>query len=84
MAKDELLRIENIGGKQMWVGELAGDLKILQAQYKKAVQDGINEGMTKAQAQKRAAFDIKTQIDEMAVYRQWGDMHKNLLYMAVS
>ena len=83
-AKDELLRIENIGGKQMWVGELAGDLKILQAQYKKAVQDGINEGMTKAQAQKRAAFDIKTQIDEMAVYRQWGDMHKNLLYMAGS
>ena len=83
-AKDELLRIENIGGKQMWVGELAGDLKILQAQYKQAVQDGINEGMTKAQAQKRAAFDIKTQIDEMAVYRQWGDMHKNLLYMAGS
>ena len=83
-AKDELLRIENIGGKQMWVGELAGDLKILQAQYKKAVQDGINEGLTKAQAQKRAAFDIKTQIDEMAVYRQWGDMHKNLLYMAGS
>lgn len=83
-AKDELLRIENIGGKQMWVGELAGDLKILQAQYKKAVQDGINEGMTKAQAQKRAAFDIKTQIDEMVVYRQWGDMHKNLLYMAGS
>lgn len=83
-AKDELLRIENVDGQKMWVGELAGDLKILQDQYKKAVQDGINEGMTKAQAQKRAALDIKAQIDEMAVYRQWGDMHKQLLYQSAS
>ena len=79
-AKDELLRIENIGGKQMWVGELAGDVKILQEQYKKAVQDGINEGLTKAQAQKRAAFDIQAQIDVMGAYRNWQDLHKKLIY----
>ena len=81
-AKDELLRIENIGGKQMWVGELAGDVKILQEQYKKAVQDGINEGLTKAQAQKRAAFDIQAQIDVMGAYREWQDLHKKLIYEA--
>ena len=81
-AKDELLRIENIGGKQMWVGELAGDVKILQEQYKKAVQDGINEGLTKAQAQKRAAFDIQAQIDVMGAYRNWQDLHKKLIYEA--
>lgn len=80
--KDELLRIENIGGKQMWVGELAGDVKILQEQYKKAVQDGINEGLTKAQAQKRAAFDIQAQIDVMGAYRNWQDLHKKLIYEA--
>ena len=81
-AKDELLRIENIGGKQMWVGELAGDVKILQEQYRKAVQDGINEGLTKAQAQKRAAFDIQAQIDVMGAYRGWQDLHKKLIYEA--
>ena len=81
-AKDELLRIENIGGKQMWVGELAGDVKILQEQYRKAVQDGINEGLTKAQAQKRAAFDIQAQIDVMGAYREWQDLHKKLIYEA--
>ena len=77
--KEELLTVKRVGNKYHYEGEFATIAADLQTQYTKGVENGVKNGLTKAQARVQAANDVMVQITKLQAERGFSDMVADLL-----
>lgn len=81
-AKEELLTVKRVGNKYIYNGELAAIAKDLQTQYVKAIDKGVESGLSKAQARIQAAKNIQLQISTLQAKKEIDDFGAEILKTA--